>query len=807
MNRCRHDLPFQKIIPATGRVFFLVLSAAALLIAAPASFRCVAPDSVWTKAHSPVFAWQASAGADQYEVWVDGTRIAGAVTQPFFTALQPMADGRHTWFAKATGAGVTIASIDTCSFIIGVPPAHMWDYTDGFERGDLNDYLSNGIGIATINALVGTRSAAHTGASATTMHFAINPAFTNEQEAEASVLFSVDDPGANVGVGFAEENGVWCYAMLDRAHNALNVERRAAYSIYPHTETGYTKANWTERQEDGFYIWCADSQPLPALAQGTKYRLKFQMSNRLPSLGKAVQAVLESEDGTVLRSVQSFLDDVYAPHPMFIMKGGAARMDDFRFQLLDRWSYNWKTRIGPLNPTWSGFNPAVWRDANKKWWMTSRTDNKIRWSADGINWSTQTANAPPVSIMDPAIIGVQGNPWNDGRTYLASCDGCCFAPVQIFYTTDPGSGNWTKWGEHPGLPDCGREHVFLDTKDWPTLAPIAYNGATYRFVNIMEGDVGKGGSTMMKLTNDQVNFVKVECADLFGNATNKPLLQKNPWLLECLNSASSSAMALDSNIRIMTFKDGMRYEKANPLEVVLDGKQPWKIKAIQTIPGLPYYWGDWHKVRNKAGASWYGGKYQWPSCFVWVPEEKKAYHYWGEENTINLSTAYVIPEFKCASLAADTATVGVGGQVRITATIWNFGDADGDDTVKLQSDGITLDTRRIHIAANTDTTIVFTVSALTSGAHVLSIDSCKAGIFVTGTSAVVNPGTVVRAAFKANKQYTIRIFDVLGRNIRNMQSGRSDPNNTLLTQGCARGLYLVKVYDGAKLTRSKIVLK
>jgi hypothetical protein len=251
----------------------------------------------------------------------------------------------------------------------------------------------------------------------------------------------------------------------------------------------------------------------------------------------------------------------------------------------------------------------------------------------------------------------------------------------------------------------------------------------------------------------------------------------------------------------------MRYEKANPLEVVLDGKQPWKIKAIQTIPGLPYYWGDWHKVRNKAGASWYGGKYQWPSCFVWVPEEKKAYHYWGEENTINLSTAYVIPEFKCASLAADTATVGVGGQVRMTATIWNFGDADGDDTVKLQSDGITLDTRRIHIAANTDTTIVFTVSALTSGAHVLSIDSCKAGIFVTGTSAVVNPGTVVRAAFKANKQYTIRIFDVLGRNIRNMQSGRSDPNNTLLTQGCARGLYLVKVYDGAKLTRSKIVLK
>jgi hypothetical protein len=799
-----HSYPSSAAVRNAVKSFFFILTLAAGLFAAPAAFRLVAPDSVWIKTHSPVFSWQASAGADQYEVWVDNTRIGSGVTQTFFAAAQPLVDGRHVWFVKATGGGATVASADTLCFHIGTPPAHLWDVTDGFERGDLNDYLVDGIAITNNNALSGSHSAAHVGASATAMHYAINPALTNTQEAEASALFAVDDAGANVGVGFAEENGVWCYAMLDRAGNRLNIERRAAYSIFTHTQAGYTRSNWTERQENGLYIWCADSTKLPALTQGTKYRLKFQMSNRLPSMGKAAQAILEKEDGTVLCSVRTFLDDVFAPHPMFIMQAGACRVDNFRFQLLDRWSYNWIPHQGPINPTWSGFNPAVWRDKNKKWWLTARTDNKIRWSSDGVNWSSQTAGAPPVSIMDPAILGVQGNPWNDGRTYLASCDGCCFSPVQIFYSTDPGSGNWTKWGEHAGLPDCGREHVFLDTKDWPTLSPISYNGTAYRFLSILEGDVGKGGSTMIKLTNDQINYVKIECADLYGNTTNKALEQKNLWMMECLNSATSSAMALDSNIRVMGFKDGMRYEKAMPQEIILDGKQPWVVKAIQTIPGFPYYWGDWHKVRDKAGASWYGGKYQWPSCFVWVPEEKKAYCYWGEENTINLSTASIIPEFRCASLTVDTATVATGGQVRVTAVIWNYGDADGDYSINIAVDGTAFEAPKVRIAANADTALAFAFTAQVSGAHVLSLDSCKAAFFVTGSSSVVGPHGAAAVSFAAQR-YTVRIVDLRGRIVRTVQTDRPEPITALL-RGCAKGVYIGQVLSDARLIKSSMVL-
>jgi hypothetical protein len=163
----------------------------------------------------------------------------------------------------------------------------MWDYTDGFERGDLNDYISDGIAVTTTSPLTGTHSASYKTSSATVMHYAYNPAFTNTQEAEASVLFTLDDANANVGVGFAEENGVWCYAMIDRPNKSINIERRASYPIGPHTQAGFTRSNWTERQENGFYIWCSDTQPLATLTQGTTYRLKFQLSNRLPSLGKA----------------------------------------------------------------------------------------------------------------------------------------------------------------------------------------------------------------------------------------------------------------------------------------------------------------------------------------------------------------------------------------------------------------------------------------------------------------------------------------------------------------------------------------
>jgi hypothetical protein len=172
-----------------------------------------------------------------------------------------------------------------------------------------------------------------------------------------------------------------------------------------------------------------------------------------------------------------------------------------------------------------------------------------------------------------------------------------------------------------------------------------------------------------------------------------------------------------------------------------------------------------------------------------------------------VSTAYVIPEFKCASLAVDTATVGVGGQVRVTATIWNYGDAAGDDTVNLLNDGAILDARRIRLAANSDTVIVFTLTAQTAGAHVVSIDNAASAIFVTGSSAVAGPGLVPHSSFHTEPAYTVRIFDMRGRMVHTMQADREGRVGAFLTKECARGLYIAQVYRSLKLTKSRVVLK
>jgi len=700
-------------------IFFLILLGQNLM--AVNSLQLISPGpKVFIDNARPVFSWTACSNHVAYELWLDGTLLTKKLKDTTLVSPKALSAGLHSWFVVSrTKAGTTKHS-DTLNFYVGRPPLHAWEFQDGFDQSGLENYISSGLKL-TNTAISGKRAVLSVKNSTTKTHFAINPAYSNHEEAETSILFSPVAAKAQVGVGFANTKNIWCYAILDQEKGKFSIERKAGYSIFDHTQKGFEIESWTERKEGNSYIWTSADTVLVPLKQGETYRLRFIMSNRLPSLGKAAMAVLETQSGKILSVVRTFLDDVDTPHPLFFMGNGTAQIDDFSYQQLDRWSLNWKPHMGAINPHFNAFNPAVWRDKNKTWWMTSRTDGKIRWSDDGINWSKDFAAAPPVEIMDPAIVGVQGNPWNDGLTYLASCNGCCEAPVEIFSTADPKSGIWKKWGEHPGLTGCGREHAFIDTRDWPSLDSIVFEGTKYRFLSINEGDKGKGGSTMMSLSNDLKNYKVVECEDLFGNATNKALLHKNIWAMECLNVVTSSAMGLDGDVRVMTFKDGFgRYEKSIPQEAIFDGKEPWKVKAMQTIPGFPNYWGNRKVNRDKNGASWYGGFCQWPSCFVWVEEEKKVYCYWGESDVICLSTATIIPEFVCNSVFSPKSAYKKGERMVLEAKIENHGDADGAQKVSLLIDGVEYETKNVFLKANTDTSLTFNVSP-EIGVHTLSI--------------------------------------------------------------------------------------
>ncbi len=684
-------------------------------------FSLISPNkNVWTTSTQPLFSWENLNGADSYVVWVDG-KLLSTVKENNIVATQKLITGRHTWFVVARAKTKIIGTSDTLTFFIGRPPIHSWEFSDGFEQNDLGNYISNGLEI-TKSAISGKSSVQNTKLQSSVNQFAINTVYANHEEAESGILFCLDDTKAKVGVGFANTNNIWCYAIVDREKGKFSIERKAPYSIFSHTQAGFTIDSWTETMKADSFIWTSVDTTLVPLVNGENYRIRFIMSNRLPSLGKAAMAVLETENGKILAVVRTFLDDVDTPHPLYLIQDGNVRVDDFSFKQLDRWSLNWQPHIGAVNPHFNAFNPVVWRDKSKKWWMTSRTDSQIRWSDDGINWSVDFAAAPPVEIMDPAIIGIQGNPWNDGLTYLASCNGCCHAPVEIFSTADPKSGIWKKWGEHAGLTGCGREHAFIDTRDWASLDSITYEGAKYRFLSINEGDKGQGGSTMISLSNDLRNYTVVECENLFGNADNKALLMKNLWAIECLNIVTSSAMGLNGDVRVMTFKDGFgRYEKAIPQEAILDGKEPWKVKALQTIPGFPNYWGNRHVNRDKKGASWYGGFCQWPSCFVWVEEEKKVYCYWGESDVICLSTATIIPEFVCNSVFSAKSLIKKYENLNIEANIQNIGDADGETTVILLVDGVEYESKKVILKANEDRMVDFQFSAKEVGNHKLSI--------------------------------------------------------------------------------------
>jgi hypothetical protein len=78
---------------------------------------------------------------------------------------------------------------------------------------------------------------------------------------------------------------------------------------------------------------------------------------------------------------------------------------------------------------------------------------------------------------------------------------------------------------------------------------------------------------------------------------------------------------------------------------------------------------------------------------------------------------------------------------------------------------------------------------------------------VTGTSGIANPGIVAVQAFKSSLPYTIRIFNMLGKNILTTQSDKEDLQATVLLQHCAKGVYVANVYRNGLLTKNKVLLK
>lgn len=122
--------------------------------------------------------------------------------------------------------------------------------------------------------------------------------------------------------------------------NTLQVERRVAgYSIFDVTPPDYqidgngvTASAWTERQDNGYYIWRVENNTgVGTISVGTTYLLTLDFSRR----SMAAMAILQNSSGTVLGRVRAVVD-ITPEHPLFL-SNGPAKFDNLSFTTIDNW--------------------------------------------------------------------------------------------------------------------------------------------------------------------------------------------------------------------------------------------------------------------------------------------------------------------------------------------------------------------------------------------------------------------------------------------------------------------------------------
>jgi len=60
---------------------------------------------------------------------------------------------------------------------------------------------------------------------------------------------------------------------------------------------------------------------------------------------------------------------------------------------------------------------------------------------------------------------------------------------------------------------------------------------------------------------------------------------------------------------------------------------------------------------------------------------------------------------------------------------------------------------------------------------------------------------------QSSQNYSVRIIDLQGKQIRSFQSDRLDPGSDFSLRGCAKGLYIAQIYMNTTLIKTRMVLK
>jgi len=395
----------------------------------------------------------------------------------------------------------------------------------------------------------------------------------------------VDSPQASAGIGFASKDGKQgVYVVLNPAGNALEAHRK----LLDGTDTLIRRH--PKKAGDPAAAW--------TLRAGAKYRLQVDWS----PYSNGLIAFLHDEKGAVITSFRTVIDLPAARRPLLVGAGGDVRFANVKFDpTLDSWNYKWEWRKTPVLSK-DVCNPAVWKGADGKLYMMWRKfgqDNYhgVASSTDGIKWTRESDEV----VKCTGDMNIVRNPFGDGLDYITG--GGTNHP---WFTSD-GSKNFTDWKKSPLtvgdiFGNCRIQEI-IDTKANPQMSPIQCNGTAYRFIAYTEDwNRMPKPHTVVLLSNTLTNWVL---------ADPNPLIPPGDGFWGEKGNAIGAAMALpDGNILISscscTWEGYTGAPEPSNVTAIADGKQPWKILKLGTLPDAPVSRENvWYQGPNFGTAYYY----------------------------------------------------------------------------------------------------------------------------------------------------------------------------------------------------------
>jgi len=742
----------------------------------PHSFELISPNGSYTLENSVVLSWENSSSQvtslDKYEVWINGAKENEVPAGLTYYVTPELPQGSYQWYVIAVDqVGNYRQSDNVFTFNIGTPPPYpMRDYFNGFENNNLNGYVSYGMGI-TDNALYGTHSLEWTGPGEGYAYVS-NVQLLNF-EGRVSVIFKLDDLNSKPGVGFASDDGTMVYAVVDVKESWLRVERKGYDSTYGTVPIDFQKIkspfihlNWgTETHEGNFYVLDLQRFGISGINVNTSYRLTLYFSTR----SMCAMTSLEDLNGSVLAQVRTSVD-ITPEHPL-LLSDGPARFDNFSFNVIDNWVYNWEPSLQPVvSPTpgtWDAkgaFNPTVgiWDNEFRMFYRGNAVPappdgpaaSSIGYatSPDGYNWTKYTTPVlqkgvdGDTSLEDPFLLI---NPFGDNVHYLAYTDyNGSATPSKLRSFTFNLDGS-ISWGAPILINSENKTTAIVDTAASPWGKKVSYNGENYRFFTYMEPPNSMGFS------NDLVHWV-------WRNGT-VITRSDNTWSNgDGTAEYPSGAMIMpDGNILLATcMTTDYGYVGGTHATVgtaIFSGSQPWVLLKRAKLPWAPDYYGDvvtGSADLTKDNRSWYDGPNFPGKSFVFTSDNWVYFYYGGNDQFSGIARTRLAPEFEYRNLMLSKSMVDPKEPFVASMVVRNVGNLDGQENVRLYINGELENSKIVTLGRNNETTVEFTVKINEGGVYAVQAGDMSSTVWVVtpavaattpenNSNALVNENVVV----------------------------------------------------------------